>query len=130
MKGSSASDFTSHRGAAAARRGFTPPIDERLLHLLPRSLLSPPLPLDLVRCSDDVSLSAANMFRLQVIAAKEVGSTAPVRSIDGNTFLYIRHKDMFFVGVTRANSNAGAPRLGRQRGGGQGLLSCPQRRGQ
>jgi hypothetical protein len=44
---------------------------------------------------------------LQVIAAKEVGSTAPVRSIEGSTFLYIRHKDMFFVAVTRQNANAG-----------------------
>ena len=56
---------------------------------------------------DDVSLSAANAFRLQVIAAKEAGASAPVRSIDGNTFLYVRHKDMFFVAVTRSNSNAG-----------------------
>ncbi len=55
---------------------------------------------------DDVSLSAANAFRLQVIAAKEAGASAPVRSIDGNTFLYVRHKDMFFVAVTRSNSNA------------------------
>jgi AP-2 complex subunit mu-1 len=55
---------------------------------------------------DDISIAAANQFRLQVIAAKEAGSAAPVRSIDGNTFLYIRHKDMFFVGVTRSNANA------------------------
>ena len=55
---------------------------------------------------DDVSLSAANAFRLQVIAAKEAGASAPVRAIDGNTFLYVRHKDMFFVAVTRSNSNA------------------------
>ena len=38
---------------------------------------------------------------------KEAGASAPVRSIDGNTFLYVRHKDMFFVAVTRSNSNAG-----------------------
>lgn len=44
---------------------------------------------------------------MQVIAAKEAGSAAPVRSIDGNTFLYIRHKDMFFVAVSRSNANAG-----------------------
>ncbi len=56
---------------------------------------------------DDVSLTAANTFRLSVIAAKEAG-TEPVRLIDGNTFMYIRHKDMFFVAVTRTNSNAGA----------------------
>ena len=41
-----------------------------------------------------------------MIAAKEAGAAAPVRLIDGNTFAYIRHRDMFFVGVTRANSNA------------------------
>lgn len=55
---------------------------------------------------DDVSLTAANTFRLSVIASKETGSE-PVRLIDGNTFMYIRHKDMFFVAVTRTNSNAG-----------------------
>ena len=84
---------------------------------------------------DDVSLSAANTFRmqvsagavcggatsvrvciadlrvcarsLQVIAAKEAGSAAPVRNIEGNSFLYIRHRDMFFVAVSRSNANAG-----------------------
>lgn len=48
---------------------------------------------------------------VQVIAAKEAGSAAPVRNIEGNTFLYIRHKDMFFVAVTRTNANAGTCRL-------------------
>ena len=48
------------------------------------------------------------VFLLQVIAAKEAGSAAPVKNIDGNTFLYIRHKDMFFVAVSRTNANAGA----------------------
>ena len=43
---------------------------------------------------------------LQVIAAKEAGSAAPVKNIEGNTFLYTRHKDMFFVAVTRSNANA------------------------
>jgi len=46
----------------------------------------------------------------QVIAAKEAGSAAPVRNIEGNTFLYTRHKDMFFVAVTRTNANAGRSR--------------------
>lgn len=57
---------------------------------------------------DDVSLAAANAFRMQVIAAKEAGSTAPVRNIEGNTFMYIRHKDMYFVAVSRTNPNAAA----------------------
>jgi len=55
---------------------------------------------------DDVTLNAANTFRLQVIAAKEAGTAPPVKNIEGNTFLYIRHKDMFFVAVTRTNANA------------------------
>lgn len=45
---------------------------------------------------------------MQVIAAKEAGSAAPVKLIDGNTFMYIRHRDMYFVAVSRSNSNAGA----------------------
>lgn len=46
-----------------------------------------------------------------MIAAKETGGEAPVRSYDGNTFLYIRHRDIFFVAVTRGNSNAGMSEL-------------------
>ena len=56
---------------------------------------------------DDVALSAANLFRVQVIAAKEAGAGAPVKSIEGSTFMYIRHKDMYFVAVSRGNANAG-----------------------
>lgn len=41
-----------------------------------------------------------------MIAAKEAGSAAPVRSIEGNTFMYIRHRDMYIVAVSRANANA------------------------
>ena len=57
---------------------------------------------------DDVALSAANLFRVQVIAAKEAGAGAPVKIIEGSTFMYIRHKDMYFVVVSRGNANAGA----------------------
>lgn len=82
---------------------------------------------------DDVSVSAANAFRtqvrpgasepgpaqcrtftlpprptLQVIASKETGNSAPVRTIEGNTFLFTRMKDLFLVAVTRSNVNAGA----------------------
>ncbi len=56
---------------------------------------------------DDVALSAANLFRVQVIAAKEAGAGAPVKQIEGSTFMYIRHKDMFFVAVSRTNANTG-----------------------
>lgn len=56
---------------------------------------------------DDVSVSAANAFRTQVIASKETGNSAPVRTIEGNTFLFTRMKDLFLVAVTRSNVNAG-----------------------
>eukprot|EP01138_Halocafeteria_seosinensis_P015897 gb/GECG01016223.1/.p1 GENE.gb/GECG01016223.1/~~gb/GECG01016223.1/.p1 ORF type:complete len:460 (+),score=37.21 gb/GECG01016223.1/:1-1380(+) len=55
---------------------------------------------------DDVSTSAAAAFRVQVITNKNTGSSAPVRSIEGNTFLYTRHKDIFLVAVTRSNANS------------------------
>ncbi len=54
-----------------------------------------------------VFVSSFVLSFLQVIAAKEAGASAPGRNIDGSTFLYVRHKDMFFVAVTRSNSNAG-----------------------
>ena len=43
---------------------------------------------------------------MQVIAAKETETFAPVRNIEGSTFLYIRHNDMFFVAVCKNNANA------------------------
>jgi AP-2 complex subunit mu-1 len=48
----------------------------------------------------------AAAFRVQVITNKNTGSSAPVRSIEGNTFLYTRHKDIFLVAVTRSNANS------------------------
>jgi hypothetical protein len=60
--------------------------------------------------------AAAAALTAQVIAAKEAGSAAPVRNFDGNTFQYIRHKDMYFVAVSRTNANSGARR--RRRTGG------------
>merc|ERR1719438_387716 len=52
---------------------------------------------------DDVSRTAADSFRLQVIAAKETGS--PVKIIENCSFLYTRHDKMYFVAVTRSNVN-------------------------
>ncbi|OQS03559.1 AP-2 complex subunit mu [Thraustotheca clavata] len=54
---------------------------------------------------DDVSRRAADAFRLQVIAAKETGSVAPIKSIDGCSFLYTRHENLYLVAVSRANIN-------------------------
>lgn len=54
---------------------------------------------------DDVSRRHADAFRLQVIAAKETGSTPPLKSIDGCSFLYTRHENLYLVAVSRANIN-------------------------
>ncbi|KUF82315.1 hypothetical protein AM588_10000911 [Phytophthora nicotianae] len=55
---------------------------------------------------DDVSRRAADNFRLQVIAAKETGTLPPVKVIDGCSFLYTRHENLYLVAVSRANINA------------------------
>jgi AP-2 complex subunit mu-1 len=54
---------------------------------------------------DDVSRAAADSFRLQVIAAKETGTQAPVKRIENCSFLYTRHRNMYFVALTRSNVN-------------------------
>lgn len=41
-----------------------------------------------------------------MIALKATGSSAPVILMDGTTFLYIRHKNIFLVAATRGNPNA------------------------
>lgn len=42
---------------------------------------------------------------LQIIAAKETGSAAPVQLIDGSTFMFKRAGNLFMVAVTRNNAN-------------------------
>lgn len=56
---------------------------------------------------DDVSRSAADSFRLQVVAAKETGGSqsGPVKRIEDCSFLYTRHMKMYFVAITRSNVN-------------------------
>ncbi|CAK9083494.1 AP-2 complex subunit mu (Clathrin assembly protein complex 2 mu medium chain) (Clathrin coat assembly protein AP50) (Clathrin coat-associated protein AP50) (Clathrin-adaptor medium chain Apm2) (Mu2-adaptin) (Plasma membrane adaptor AP-2 50 kDa protein) [Durusdinium trenchii] len=54
---------------------------------------------------DDVSRSAAEAFRMQVVAKKETGTLAPVRLVDGTTFLHTRCNDMFFTALTKSNVN-------------------------
>lgn len=54
---------------------------------------------------DNASRRAADAFRMEVIAAKEAGTKPPIQSIDGSTFLYTRHLNMYMVAVTRANVN-------------------------
>lgn len=55
---------------------------------------------------DDVSQSAAEAFRAQVVGRKEAGSQAPVRFLDGASFLYTRRNDVYLAALTRANVNA------------------------
>lgn len=55
--------------------------------------------------SDDVGRAAADSFRLQVVAAKETGTEAPVKRIENCSFLYTRHLNMYFVALTRSNVN-------------------------
>jgi len=54
---------------------------------------------------DDVDASTANAFRMKVIAAKEASGQAPIKLLDGSSFLYVRHKDMYFVAITKNNVN-------------------------
>lgn len=56
---------------------------------------------------DDVGRRVADAFRMQVIAAKETGSLPPIKIIDGCSFLYTRHENLYLVAVSRANINAG-----------------------
>ena len=54
---------------------------------------------------DDVARTVVDTFRMKVIASKETGSQAPIKPIEASTFLYIRHKNLYLVAVTRSNVN-------------------------
>ncbi|CAN0143562.1 unnamed protein product, partial [Phaeothamnion confervicola] len=54
---------------------------------------------------DDVTRSAADAFRMQVIKSKETGTQAPIKVIEGASFLYTRHANVYLVAVTRGNVN-------------------------
>ena len=70
-------------------------------------------------CRVAVASSHANgwhrKFERQVIKAKESGTQPPVVNIDGSSFFYCRHKNIFLVAVTRLNANACM--TGRERNG-------------
>jgi len=42
----------------------------------------------------------------QVIATKSTGSNPPVVFIDGTSFMYLRHRNLFLVGATKGNPNS------------------------
>mmetsp|Transcript_13449 Transcript_13449/g.39155 ORF Transcript_13449/g.39155 Transcript_13449/m.39155 type:complete len:434 (-) Transcript_13449:462-1763(-) len=54
---------------------------------------------------DDVPRSAVESFGSKVIGSKETGSQPPVKLLNGSSFLYTRHANLYFVAVTRGNVN-------------------------
>ena len=54
----------------------------------------------------DVSRSSIEHFRNKVIAQKETGQNPPVLLIEGTSFMYVRHKNVYLVAATRRNPNA------------------------
>ena len=43
---------------------------------------------------------------IQIIASKATGQNPPVLQIEGTSFMFIRHTNLFLVGATRSNPNA------------------------
>ena len=44
---------------------------------------------------DDITRSTAEVFGSKVVATKETGSLPPVKIIDGASFLYTRHSNLY-----------------------------------
>jgi AP-2 complex subunit mu-1 len=55
----------------------------------------------------DFDANALDNYRIGVIAAKEAQS-CPATVVDGTSFLHIMREDVYYVGMTRRNSSAGA----------------------
>ncbi len=53
----------------------------------------------------DVDRKDADTFRAQIIAKKETGTTPPIISVNNISYLYTRCGNLFFVVVTRSNTN-------------------------
>ncbi len=54
----------------------------------------------------DIPRTSMDSFRSKIIGTKSTGSTPPVINMEGVTFAYIRHRNLFLVGATRGNPNA------------------------
>jgi len=54
----------------------------------------------------DITKSSCDAFRSKIIAQKATGQTPPVILVEGTSFLYIRHSNIYLVGATRSNPNA------------------------
>jgi AP-2 complex subunit mu-1 len=53
----------------------------------------------------DLLRASVENFRNKIIATKSTGTNAPVLLIDGTSFAYVRHRNLFLVAATRSNSN-------------------------
>jgi AP-2 complex subunit mu-1 len=54
----------------------------------------------------DILRSSVDAFRTKVIGSKSTGTNPPVVLMEGTSFVYVRHRNLFLVGATKANSNA------------------------
>lgn len=56
---------------------------------------------------DDVDREMAENFRSQILNSKDNSAIqAPVRTLGSCTFMYLRHNDVYILGLTRNNANA------------------------
>lgn len=54
---------------------------------------------------NDVSKAALDAFRNRVIKGKMTGTVPSVTQLEGTSFLYIRHKNLYLVAATKGNPN-------------------------
>ena len=54
----------------------------------------------------DVPRDAITTFRKEVIARKEAGGRAPILLVDGVSYLYTRHANLYLVAATKSNASA------------------------
>ena len=61
-------------------------------------------PMSLRACSREV----ADNFRTQILNAEGDAASlqTPVRTIGSVTFMYLRHSDIYILGITKSNANA------------------------
>eukprot|EP00798_Chlamydomonas_sp_ICE-L_P015035 gene15035-21105_t len=57
------------------------------------------------RYRDHVDREIAELFRTQILMNKDISTGSPVRSLGSYTFMYLRHQDIYMLGITRTNSN-------------------------
>lgn len=53
----------------------------------------------------DVSRSSIDAFRRKIIASKSTGQHNPVVMVEGSTFMFIKHMNLFLVAATRSSPN-------------------------